>query len=537
MPREYCNKLTIYLIKDEYTNDVDIFKNVDDLSTEQIDEVGNIYYGESYIFSPTWLKKFFGSDFDNYIKLNGNNKLKIFSASAKAVLLVQVEGRLFAVTFGYGRTLLNPGVWEERFGLKVLVNIIDHENIRNIDRKNMTVIPKLVTEQMTRSGSVADFGIDIEQDLLQGMTGKSKFEEFGQTVTGKDALSLSIKIKLKNIKNFLKLCYEKYNSSDYKNNFSWIDNIAEIKSPKIIEELNNELIEKVKNSGIEDIEKIWMAIPSIIPWEKVLEFRMESNKNSLGDDIYLQDFIMALDPNARDNLSLGIFKSEIIDCIGAENEELIDHWKAYNCLYGELTKNDKTYILSNGRWYEVETNFANEINNHFEGIRTITPVVSLPESQKGEKEDEYNKRVSVELSGVCNMDSKLVSHGGAHSKIEFCDLLTSDKKIIHVKRYGASSVLSHLFSQGLVSGELFLSDVEFRKKVRDILPSSHRSLVPITRPESSEYTIVFAIVSKHGNLIDIPFFSKINLRNAQKRLNGAFRYNVSFMTMGTESES
>lgn len=506
--------------------DEDIIKNIDTLSVEPIGDNGKIYYGESHISSPAWLRKFFSDNFNNR---TDNDKLKIYSAIAKALFLVRVRDRLFVIAFGYGKSYLKPGVWEERFGLKVLVNIIDPDNICAIDKKNMTITPKLVTEQM--KGSMADFGIDIEQDLLQGMSGKSKFEDFGQTVTGKDALSLSVKIDSGMIVKFLELCYEKYNSDVYKRNFEWIDHIAEIKSPIIVGKLNEKLIEKIK---IDDLGKIWMAIPSIIPWERVSEFRMVSNSASLGDDICLKNFIESLEGDIRDNLSLENFKTEIIECIDVVSEDVIEQWAAYNCLYGEILEDGKTYILSNGKWYEIERNYANTINKYFEDIRSAESDMSLPKARKDEHEDKYNERVAAEVAGMCCMDKKVILHGTAQGKIEFCDLLTNDKKIIHVKRYGTSSVLSHLFSQGLVSGDLFLSDSDFRNKVRDKLPASHKSLVPTTGPNPEEYTIVFAIISKSENLVDIPFFSKVNLRNVIKRLSLSYRYKVSYITVKTE---
>jgi len=41
-------------------------------------------------------------------------------------------------------------------------------------------------------------------------------------------------------------------------------------------------------------------------------------------------------------------------------------------------------------------------------------------------------------------------------------LITKDKEIVHVKHYGGSAVLSYLFSHGVVSGELFIADEDFR---------------------------------------------------------------------------
>ncbi|MCH7769639.1 MAG: TIGR04141 family sporadically distributed protein, partial [Bacteroidetes bacterium] len=58
---------------------------------------------------------------------------------------------------------------------------------------------KLSKEQMTKDGTFADFGVDIEQDLIQGITAKSKNENFGQIVTGKDALSISVEINTSTI--------------------------------------------------------------------------------------------------------------------------------------------------------------------------------------------------------------------------------------------------------------------------------------------------------------------------------------------------
>jgi uncharacterized protein (TIGR04141 family) len=118
------------------------------------------------------------------------------------------------------------------------------------------------------------------------------------------------------------------------------------------------------------------------------------------------------------------------------------------------------------------------------------------------------------------MDQKMIFHGGGHSQVEFCDILTADKQLIHVKHYSGSSQLSHLFSQGVVAGELFVQDEEFRQKVNDKLPDHAKFDDPSVRPNPHEYEIVFAIISKFKKPLDIPFFSKVNLRNARRRLRG-----------------
>ena len=127
---------------------------------------------------------------------------------------------------------------------------------------------------------------------------------------------------------------------------------------------------------------------------------------------------------------------------------------------------------------------------------------------------------------MCCLDNDPIVHGGGHSKIEFCDLLSRDRKIIHVKRYGNSSVLSHLFAQGVVSGELFISDPEFRAKLNDKLPADLRLPDPQSRPVADQYEVVYGIVSKSQRPLELPFFSKVSLRNARRRLTG-YGFNVT----------
>ena len=70
-----------------------------------------------------------------------------------------------------------------------------------------------------------------------------------------------------------------------------------------------------------------------------------------------------------------------------------------------------------------------------------------------------------------------------------------EARVDHIlNKYGSSSVLSHLFAQGRVSGELFQMESEFRHKVNKHLPVEFSINNPNKRPESNDYQIVFAII-------------------------------------------
>ena len=503
------NKLSVYLIKQELIEFADIVRKK--CEKTHINGLGIFYYVKSQPSKPPWLRKFFGGHLDESLFKN---------ASSKGVLLTSVkvngESRIFAIPFGYGWNLLEPGSWESRFGLKVAVNIAEQDGVRRIDKMNVSAIPKDSSEQLSKFGVVNDFGFDIEQDLLRGITAKtaaSYSEDFGDIVTGKDPLTVSVKVDHSNVKSFLKACYEQYQSRRYKNTFEWIDQIKSIQDPKLIEKLDEKLIAGI---GSGNHEKVWMAVPEIIEWEKLSGFSYRS-RVPLASDIRLDGFLESLTQKAKENISLNTFKKRKISCLDIDDKPLKGPWKAYECLHCELLHNKRTYILSNGEWFEIDQDFAQTVHRNYEELRDAQPARALPPCL-GQYEGSYNKEVAKEGKDICCMDRELIPHGGGHNKIEFCDLYTKEKEIIHVKHYGQSSVLGHLFWQGVVSGEVFLDSADFREKVNRKLPAPYQQQDPVERPIASEYTIIFAIISGSDRKLEIPFFSKVALKNAKRTL-------------------
>jgi uncharacterized protein (TIGR04141 family) len=157
--------------------------------------------------------------------------------------------------------------------------------------------------------------------------------------------------------------------------------------------------------------------------------------------------------------------------------------------------------------------------------------LQLPEYCGG-GEGFYNRSVANDYPDRFALldDKNKIFHGGGHGQVEVCDLLSIDKQLIHIKIYGKSSVFSHLFSQGFVSGQLLQLDAEFRKKVKDKLNLPFMDLIEVeSRPMEKEFTIIFAVISdSKGEDIYLPFFSRVNLNNITKTLKG-FGYGVELL--------
>lgn len=190
-------------------------------------------------------------------------------------------------------------------------------------------------------------------------------------------------------------------------------------------------------------------------------------------------------------------------------------WSAYRCLYAEITYGSEQYILRNGIWYRVNQDFVKRIDNYLSELTQYQ--YTLP-TYNHEREDEYNNYVVANDPNYVLFDKKTIGLGGKNDKIEFCDILRNSRDLIHVKYYRSSSTLSHLFSQGCVAAEAFVSDKEFRKRLNKKLPEEMKLADIDIRPESKKFCVVYAIAVNREIPKKLPFFSKVTLKNAFRTL-------------------
>lgn len=419
------------------------------VSASNGNSIGNLYTRRSSVGVPRWVS-FFGDAVDA-------EALGLKASSASGALVVPIEGRLFALAFGYGRSLINRAVVEESFGLRATLNSVPEGNIRSIDRKTFEGIATHVREQASKDGSFNDFGLNVDRDVLRGIVGKPSEPQYGQRMAGMDALAVAARVTLDGLPELLARYLVKAQDQSYKAKHPWIDNIAEVRDSVIVDRLNNAVVEHLR---IGNLDRKWLAIPDIVDWADVEGFRYTtSERQPILDDIHLQSYL----DQVRDQASLTIetLKRHRVRAFSATTEGEKDHWSVFKCMYAELELDGSSYLLNGGDWYRIDGDFVAEIDAAIGRLHATK--AKLPTYKSGEAEQKFNARLAADIAGACLMDCKNILHGGGKSAIEFCDVLTREKQLIHVKKYQGSAVLSHLFAQGVVSARAFVSDAEFRK--------------------------------------------------------------------------
>ena len=134
------------------------------------------------------------------------------------------------------------------------------------------------------------------------------------------------------------------------------------------------------------------------------------------------------------------------------------------------------------------------------------------------KEGEYLRHVE-DGENLALLDQKWIyPHGSKGHRIEFCDLMSQCGALIHVKKYGSSSVLSHLFAQATVATELLMNDESIKDQVNKHLEETYLTLNFDPKDSPRNYRIILAIMQSKAGPLHIPFFSKVNLRHHARRL-------------------
>ena len=510
--------LTIFLMK-EGIKESDVLDDEASEDCEEVDirlsdrSVGTLYAKQTPITPPSWLKFFAGS-------VAKNPGLR--RASVSAAYVTRAGGRLFAIVFGQGRHLLKGGSYEERFGLRVTLNSVDPKSLRAVDVSTLDANPFHGTRQASREAALGEFGINLDQDILRAVAGRPIEERLGRRMAGVDSLSVRVSVDLATLPGLLKRYLQKSEDVGYRENFRWVDHVAEVRDASLEERLFQELIQVIdKNKG-----GVWAAIPERIEWTNFDSFRFGSmTKGRPYDDITLDRMLECLD---GERISLEFLQKESVYCLAEDNPHPIHKWPFLKCLTAELNHEGSMYLLNAGKWYRVSTDFVEEIKRDLD---TLLPASAPTLPVWGdEHEDAYNARVSGDSEGhLVLMDRVMISHPGMASPIEFCDLFSDERRLFHVKRYGQSSILSHLFMQGLVSANSLLSDAQFRLAVNKHLPPSHELADPNSRPLPSAYEVVFAIGSSEVGPLRLPFFSRVTLRNVVRSLTQSFGYRVSLV--------
>lgn len=481
---------------------------------------GKIFVQKSDPKSPSW---------ENELNQLSAQKIEFAkNVPNKAVVVLKYKRRFFSITFGYGRSMLNESAIIRNFGLKVAANLIDKDKIRSM---NITSIEDVIVSSQSQSSIYASqdiFALDTRKNLLQSVSGAPALESVASFLVGTDSLVASRKMNITDIRDSIAFYYNSYKQNDYKNNgFSWLDNILEVREKNLKSDLDNQLYLEITKGNCPTI-----APNTLLDWENIEGFFLTGTGNRK------KEFSIEIDSNAYFSKVGGKNESSSTFISSLKRNKLVSKYRdtdeerivgnLYSSLIFEIDYNKEKYILCYGSWYKINKKFFNTIKTEINNIvETMLPTV--PIASNGQIEGDFNKAFAASHPDYYILD-KGMYHGDSYgrSSVEVADIVTKDKKLIHVKKGGSSSKLSHLFSQGVVSATILAQDI----KMKEFINKKCGCKILNLSETNNEFEIVFAILDKRvtgevKNSDILPFFSMVNLFNAIQQLKSmGFKYSI-----------
>ena len=227
-------RYNIYMMKESVTlfdDALDDGKNFErhQVKTDIIKDGLIIKETQSESYPPKWKKKL------DDIAVNPIGPA--YNNSASAVLWIKKGGRIFALPYGHGRKFIREDAVERRFGLKVALNTVDPHELKSVDAKAIDTLAANKHIETSQTTEINAFGMDLQRDIMRAVAGNPRDENFARRLVGKDSISIVCWKDMDEIEDLLGQLKVAYESDKYKQDFSFVDNIAPVQDPVRKQEL------------------------------------------------------------------------------------------------------------------------------------------------------------------------------------------------------------------------------------------------------------------------------------------------------------
>lgn len=294
-----------------------------------------------------------------------------------AVLAVRVSyyrrDHFFAFTFGHGRHLLKAGCFDRSYGLRVALNIIYEsgdqgdlsDRLRSVDSTTVAANTIRTRRQVDRRAVFETFGIDIQRDLLKAVTGAPVASEtWGTRISGSDAFNANPELAFHGFGEYCVDVLRAHRRETYKRDFEWIDNLAVVTDPGLLESLYEELLNCIRRGSGYSV-----TVPELVEWDEIAAFRFSFLPDKAFADPEDADVSLALgEAEKLDELSVDGLKKrwrlEALDPFGERSHS----WPLLSCLAADLSHHGDAFILSEGEFFQVRKEFLEDLDGFIGGL-------------------------------------------------------------------------------------------------------------------------------------------------------------------------
>ncbi|HEY4225579.1 MAG TPA: DUF6119 family protein [Pseudolysinimonas sp.] len=439
-----------------------------------------------------------------------------------ALLFVTAGKRTFAICFGNTAHNLENESYEYDFGLRVTLNCVDPDKLKNTDVSE----PGAARRQRTQVAVGSDltyFDFEGDSKVLRSLTGavKPEFSDLLRNVTGSSNVRFTSPTRAQDIPALCGRLLDLYNRDDYKKSFPDVQNISPVRDPVVIDQLDDLLLASLRSKSTDPL----LTVPELLDFNDTFVARFLGEGTSLlYSDVYLSLYYEHL--NSRGVAVTGLTRDDLsrqkLELL-TEDDQRRGIYPIYKCLVYDASLPGETaiYHLMEGNWYRFESDYVTRINN---ALAPLLRTSVMPPCTAHEEKD-YNQAAALSTTnGIC-LDRTNFSPQG-QTQLEPCDVLFEAGAVAvfaHVKMSTASADLSHLFNQGANAMELLRTNDDARDKLARLITAKAATGGVATRIQSlidaGKSEVEYVIVTHKpasGGIENLPLFSRISLNRTAR---------------------
>ncbi|MFE1361471.1 TIGR04141 family sporadically distributed protein [Streptomyces harbinensis] len=451
-----------------------------------------------------------------------------------ALLLVGVDGTVYAIGCDQGYRLIPESLKDQRFGLSFAIRQMNPEAIREAvshslgqARTDISLVPG--------GAPVPLLGIRDHSRIVRRLGGRldgvpltrARYAR-GQAVSAQGGRGLNIALGVEpdalisDLRAIDRICREDIPHPE----LEFVDHIVPVNDGTTGAALDQALDERL--GGLTD-GHISAAVPHGLHADyteaTVYVTRINSAEGRRSDDFDL-DYVLERARLTTPGRRLEALRGGTVTLARDRYSGSVDTLavtSALNWLEAGVSLGSRRFFLMDGDWYEAGSSYVEECRAALAALFPSSPSISLPPWREDESENCYNNRVADERLGWLCLDTKNIANPvRPRDQVEICDLLLPDGTLVLVKRASASAPLSHLFNQARVAVELLQESADARER----FCTRVRRLSRGTRVIPEDFTpkrVLLAILLKGREILtpnSIYGFSQIAMAQTTKALAG-----------------
>ena len=337
---------------------------------------------------------------------------RISIQSADALVVIEADGRIFMVTHGQGRALINPLCIVQDFGLRTALNVLDPSKLRSTDLFTPSEVAMTTHKRSGKDARLQEYDIDVYNTLLKAVRGKClrEYEDILSSVDGTDSLKFAFEGSAAAFAERCLTLLELYDSTKYiELGFGWIDNFRQIRDKSLIQNLDRQLLDAINArnpSPLVLLPYTFLGLSDV--YFSILRVSRRYSSVIL-PEISIADYYRMLD-RAQIVVSTDDLKKHQIQAIDYETGGEIASFSVYQSIYFETTIGSNSYFMESGIWYVVSPTFLSEIDGliadlvakqiDFSFPFRIDTLATSARQEHRNKEYIYNRELAQHLSSA-----------------------------------------------------------------------------------------------------------------------------------------